>query len=269
MRDFQKSQQKNPHRLAVVSRVRRFGTRFGVILVLVAVYLAGTMPPLRFQQVMAVASTDEGRRVLSEAVTRFLERRPLVAFTNQSLLFFRRSKLKHALMTELPIERVTVEPQYRARTLLVSATYKKPAATLQLPEGAAFLDRDGAVLGLLLEPFQPHDLLEVKALQPLQTDAGTRILEEEDLELYRALQSAMKTRNHPILWLILSDEPATLDFQMKGGWMLRIRKTDTVGSILARLDAFFAERRQQSDARPLEYVDLRFGEKVVSKEKGI
>ena len=187
-------------------------------------------------------------------------------FSNRSLIFFRREALQRDLLQVLPIAKVTITPAYRARSIDISGTFLKPAAKLELPEETIFLDEQGRVLTPTLEPFDAGNLLRVKSITLGYRRARSVVLAPGDLQRYRTLERSLSERGKPMLWLLLGDDPDTLEFQMKDDWTLKI-SWEEPESIIKRLDIFFAERKKQPVKHPLEYIDLRFGDKIISKER--
>ncbi|GEM_PF-4691151 len=268
MRDFQRTQKKNPHVGFVrFSRSRRILWRVGLVSVLVLGYLLGTMPPLQFSHIEVVASTEQGRDALREQIDAFLNARAFGIFPNRSVLVFRRSRLEQNLRATLPIESVSVASEFRKRALQVRAAYRIPVARIQFPNETLYVRSNGNAIFARYEPYEESSLLLIQS-SSARNDT-TILLSENDLLLYRALKTYFEKTSTPIVWMILRDDPDVREFQMKDGWTLRTGRFDQAFSLINRLTTFFQERKREQHPLALDYIDLRFGDKVVYKERAV
>lgn len=266
MRDFQRTQKKNPHVGFVrFSRSKRILWRVGVVFVLVLGYLLVTMPPLQFSHIKVVASTQQGRDALREQVDVFLNASIFGIFPNRSVLIFRRSRLEQNLHATLPIESVSVASEFRARALQVQAAYRIPVARIQFPNKTLYVSSDAKALFARYEPYEESSLLLIQSSAAASDTAA--LLSKNDLLLYGALKTYFEKTKTPIVWMVLRDDPDVREFQMKDGWTLRTGRFDEVSRVINRLTSLFEVRKQQQRPLALDYIDLRFGDKVVYKEK--
>lgn len=266
MRDFQLLRQKNPHvALTRISVARRFAFRIGCVVLLVIVYMFATMPPLRIQRVVVHAATEEGRGALSHAVNDFLNARSFWIFPNRSIPFFKARSLTSAIEHTLPVETLSLRTKFRDRELDVTATFRVPAARIQLPTSTLYVDAAGRPLRLLLEPYNESRLLEIRSSGTGPTSALA--LSGDDIEVYQTLKMYFAKRSTPILWMIMPEDPDSITFQMRSDWKLFIARHERAPILTKRFDIFFRQRQNAVHPKPLEYIDLRFGDKVVYKEK--
>ncbi len=270
MRDFQHSKQKNPHRgLRNSSSVRRLALRIAFVVLLAGSYMVATMPPLRIQTVEVHASTEQGRMALERVTSDFLSARSLWIFPNRSLPLFRASRLRAAIEGTLPVQTLSIATKFKERKLAVAAAFRVPVARIQTASSTLYVDPDGQPLSMLLEPYDGRQLLEIRSARAdIQTESTTRSrLSGKDLDAYHALKAYFEKTPTPVLWMVMPEDPDSITFQMTHNWQLLVARHDQRASITKRLDIFFRQRQNIANPKPLEYIDLRFGDKVVSKEK--
>jgi cell division septal protein FtsQ len=151
--------------------------------------------------------------------------------------------------------------------LRIELDERVPVATFTVKGAIRYVDADGVVLPYL-ESAVTHDLPTITGVPELAgAEFGEAVGGESYFEALAILSDALETDSsvyHLISEVNMSDGDDIILYSADGGVPIRIGRGDTKRK-LAMLRAFWDGFVRDEGPENLEYLDLRFGDKIVAK----
>lgn len=178
----------------------------------------------------------------------------------------RRKALERRLQEEFPLAQVRVVKDWSSRSLRIYGI-ERPLFGYYFSRGLAFvIDRRGHVLSAA-EP-SPEDARRALRIYDLDLDiptAPSTVLEDAALDFFSAIRTGKVANFVPKIWAF-SKKDGSAEVTAEAGYRTIFNYRDAGEGQLAKLDQVLSHV-VKTDLPKLDYIDLRFGEKVYYKLK--
>lgn len=266
-RPYRKSRQ------ATRLRLKRIGIFFAVVIIIAMLMYVLRLPHWRIQNIQIVGLGELEEQTVQSRVQSLLSGSLLAIIPKNSFFIARTSMVRQLLAKEFPqfesISVASVFPQtlkinvVERNVWAIACNLLAPAA-LATPPRCVFLDRQG--FAYENAPFSQGPLL-----LRIETDAdsaiGTYALDAELISEMHVVEEKLKTfGTDAVEFGYISKIPGEFAVATSAGYKLLLRRGDNVDAVFKILKTVL-EKEIGDKAVNLNYIDLRFGNKVFYKYK--
>ncbi|MAF13309.1 MAG: hypothetical protein CMI53_00240 [Parcubacteria group bacterium] len=283
-RDYQKKNFRNPFfpKKEKVEKTKRFKYRrlFLIILIIIGSYLLNSSSLLQLENITVKGNSSISQHDILQIVDMQTAKRRFLFFSQNNLLFLKKSTLKNLLEDSLSFDNVSINKNYPDSLEIVIA--EKIANLVWVSSDKRyFIGLDGVVLkeatenDLIIQPGEGETTLirpeSSSGKYPIihhhlnkEVVIGQNVLSAKQVEFIVELTNEIKDRaNFKILNYITNDHPQEIILITETGWEARFRLDRSANEQTTLLLNILREKVKNPSE--LEYIDLRFGEKVFFK----
>ncbi len=183
-------------------------------------------------------------------------------------VFFARPGIVHAALADDPrIAETTVERSFFRRELIVTITERTPTLLLDHNGKRFLLDgQEGRVMEILDETTTPDPaLLRLRDTTTQHITLGDRAIDPVILDALSVVRVAIERYAPMTEMTIGSPSPDAITFRTAEGWSVYVGTGESAATQRDRLEALLATKLPAPKRKTIEYIDLRFGERVFYK----
>jgi cell division septal protein FtsQ len=256
-----------PARRYYERRTQRWRNGVALVLLLVSalfwIYLLFQSPylaihTLSFRGQVTLSETD-----LRARTAQFLRGSRYEIFSQQNIFLHNTTALAKSLARDVRVGSVQIKKRVGERQLIIDIEERVPTTLLETSTSAYALDQYGDAL-LVLTPPIPRTLTRIMDPRPRDVRLHERALTEKE----EALLSFMKKNASTVAMTALMHNlpsPNAVTIETGEGWQIFLSLDDSVENQEKRFAVLLETRISESQRKNLEYIDLRFGERVFYK----
>lgn len=245
------------------------------LFLLIAMLAAGSrLPILRITAVEVEGARAVDPAAVEQFIWKTLAGSYFYLFSKQAALLYPKQTLVNGLLAEIPaIEVVTIATQNR-KTLVVSIIERQPAAlwcgeSIASSSPCFFIDQNGFVYAPAPEYSGDAYKKYYGALVVAGTAPAGQFLPRDAFRSLTALVSTLQKQIPLMLSYISIEKNKDVRMVFAGGFTLLVPlDTDNAATVERLTLALTAPVFEKHTLRDLEYLDLRFGDKLYYKLKG-
>lgn len=250
-------------------RARRWRNRVGlVILTLTLLFWSYTLFFTPFFAVQAIEIRGLQKIQPEEIyarVTTFSQIKKWGIIPTNNIFLLSRTQLINYFKNDARIAHIAVQKNYRERSLTITIEERVPIYILALPDRAFAIDKEGIALIPLSVPPPPDILPIISDTRQRETMLGKQVVIDSEIKLFTELHDTLM-RIAPFTNVRIGEpSPDAVTFTTKEGFALYFSLTDLPSAQLDRLKVLLATKIKPEKKKRLQYIDLRFGEKVYYK----
>jgi len=215
----------------------------------------------------AEASADQ-QKVFFEDIQILVEKtieKKILFFSSKSIFLVNLNEIRERILKEFPqIAKVDLRRDFPDK-ILIQIEEKKPIAIFcqtQNVKECFFIDEEG----MIIEFISGKDILELtKIIGNVETpNLGTRVIGKDYLDSILEIQKKLSLEQKiEIKEFIPSEEKLTV--QTLEGWQIFFELSGNISDQILNLTVLLKEKIPPENRRDLEYIDLRFGDKIYFK----
>lgn len=283
-RDYHRKEFRNPFFGKRQADGRRrpfiFWTTAAVVLLALVIWLQGSST-FQIQTIEVLGEPVVGTQEIKDVISQQLAKRRWLIFSQRNIFFFSPKRAERALARQYGEDYLTVKKKY-FQTVIVSVNADISRIIWSANQQTFYLDTNGVALREAADPQSTVELsqgtTEVVRTQnqfgdhPLVFDeSGTAVVigqaatSPQLVEFITTVTAAVRARADFEIahYTIMSPYADWLTLQTISGWAAYFKTTDSAEAQVSRLLMVLAQK--VTDRSKLEYVDLRYGDKVFYK----
>ncbi len=251
------------------SCARRWRNRVGFsVLVVVILFWSYTLfltPFFSIQSVTVLGLNKIQPQEIESRITEFLAQKQWGIFTRGNIFLLHPKSVASYFQHDARIAIIQTEKNYWQRSLTVTIEERVPIYILSLPDRAFAIDKEGIALIPLSVPVPQGTLPIIFDKRSRDAVLGTKVIADTEITLFNTLNSEL-TRIAPFTSVTIGEPSAeAVTFTTQEGWALYINLTDNPKAQFERLRVLLTLKIKAEKRKKLQYIDLRFGERVYYK----
>lgn len=283
-RDYQKKDLKNPFfpkRKGKKSRRGKFYLIFLLAIIIVGLYFLNNSQNFKIKNIEVKGNETISAQEIKAIVEKQLNKRHWLIFSQDNIFFFNARQAKKELNNIYFFEKLKIKRKF-FDTLKVELKEKTSTIVWLTTQKKYYLDLDG----IAIKEVQPQDLViqpgqegtEVVRVGLIQQSyptvydqsnseviIGKEVIKKELIDFIIELTETLKANadfeiSHYTINSPFSDQLTLITTE---GWQVHFKTTNSVSSQVNKL--LLILRQKVEDRNKLEYIDLRFGEKIFYK----
>lgn len=205
------------------------------------------------------------KEISAEKIKSLVEKRvqtKVLSFSSKSIFLIPFKKIEKDILTEFPpIQKIDFDRDFPDR-LIVSVEQRKPVAVFLQKKNHFLMDPQGVIFKRI-EQGKTSQFLKVKNLT-LRKEAklGDQVVDSK--ELSQILQIDPQLEDLDILSAEIVNEQR-VNFKTSLGWEIYISLKEDISQQIFNLETVLKEKISPEERKELEYIDLRFGNRVYYK----
>ena len=206
---------------------------------------------------------DRARQIIAEQ----MNRRKLHFLPQNNLWIFDTRDLIKRISEEFAVDLVNVR-RLRPQTIKIAIAEEERRALVNFQNSFYALNGQGAVLGQAVGTASSGSEISIYMKDGKALQKGDEILSAQAMRFVTELSdSPIRAGYKPMIMII--EKPRSDDLQVKtnAGWHIYLKMNDDIKAQLENLDLTLKNSIAPDEQSKLEYIDLRFGEKVYYKYK--
>jgi len=215
------------------------------------------IPKFRIQKISIQGNSTLHKEEIISNVSRSLEGRYWGIFPRDNIFIFPKEKISNNLSNTFPRVKSVILKSDFPNSLLVEIDEKKPSAIFCEGEFCGFIDEDGAI-------FETAAFFSDNVYVKFYSEIGRM----ENLNNFKRMMdfiALLSKENIEITSVILGEE-GLLKFFTSERWSILLNDNDNFQIALENLKLALGEQIKEK-RQALEYIDLRFGNKIYYKFK--
>lgn len=246
-------------------KIRRWRNRVGIILICICfgffAYMMIWSGKFSIQTIELTGIQRLNEVQLQQRIQGFLNK-PLFGTIPQDTIFTVQPARVEAFLRRDPrIGSVHVTHSFKQRSLTIQIEERVPFFIINLPTQSFAVDQEGRVLTQLTPPV-PKTLPHITDIRQRTLVVGDSAFDTDTFSLIKKFREELPLIA-PFVSLRIGDpSPEAITFTTEEGWLIHANMNDDAKAQLDRLRAVLATKISAKQRSKLQYIDLRFGEKV-------
>ena len=251
------------------AHARQWRNRVGLVVFVVVLafwsYTLFVTPFFDVQSITISGVSQTTQKEIHNRVEKFLSTRRWGIVPRKNIFLLRRSGLVDLFRSDARIATLQVQKNYQSRSLTIIAEERTTAYIFVLPDRAFTIDKEGMTLAQLPLPLSEGTTPLIYDKRLNEGVLGQKIVAENEIVFLNSVTSEF-ARSVPFINITIG-EPSqdAITFVTKEGWGAYFAFTDSASAQLERLKVLLATKIKPEKRKKLEYIDLRFGERVYYK----
>ena len=250
-------------------RTRKWRNRVGLsVLAVTLLFWAYTLfatPFFSIQSVTVLGLNKTQPQEIQSRINALLAQKRWGIIPRNNVFLFSVNTIVAYFENDARIAAIKIEKHYRERSLAVTIQERVPIYIVSLPDRAFAIDKEGIALIPLSIPV-PHGALPI-IFDKRQRDAmiATKVIADTEIIFFNTLHNEL-ARIAPFASITIGEpSPDALTVTTQEQWLIYFNLADAPGEQLERLKVLLATKIKPDKRKKLQYIDLRFGERVYYK----
>lgn len=250
-------------------RARRWRNRVGFsVLVVVLLFWAYTLfltPFFLIQSITVFGSNKIQPQEIEGRVREFLQQKQWGIFARGNIFLFSPEIVAAHFKNDARIATMHAEKNYWQRSLAITIEERVSIYILSLPDRAFAIDKEGIALIPLFVPVPQGTLPIIFDKRERTATLGEKAISDTEIALFNILYQEL-SRIAPFISITIGEpSPEAVTFITQEGWGLYLNLTDDPEAQFERLRVLLTLKIKPEKRKKLQYIDLRFGERVYYK----
>ncbi|MDO8581923.1 MAG: hypothetical protein Q7S16_03535 [bacterium] len=251
------------------AHARQWRNRVGLcVLVVVLLFWAYTLfvtPFFTIQSVTILGLNKIQQEEMQDRIAEFLEKKQWGVLQQGNIFLLRINNLVSYFKNDVRIATMRVQKNYEERSLVVTVEERVPIYIVSLPDRAFAIDKEGMALIPLSVPVPQGTLPIILDKRERSATLGTKVIADTEIIFFNTLNNEL-ARIAPFTSIIIGEpSPEAVTFSVQEGWALYLNLTDDPKAQFERLRVLLTLKIKPEKRKKLQYIDLRFGERVYYK----
>lgn len=250
-------------------RTRRWRNRVGLsVLVVVLLFWAYTLFLTPFFSIQSVKISGLNKiqpQEIESRIAEFLAQKQWGIFARGNIFLFQSNSIASYFQYDARIATIQAQKNYWQRSLTVTIEERVPMYILSLPDRAFAIDKEGIALIPLSVPVPQGTLPIIFDKRERTAALGKKIITDTEIAFFNRLNNEL-SRIAPFTSITIGEpSPEAVTFATQEGWGLYLNLTDNPEAQFERLRVLLTLKIKPEKRKKLQYIDLRFGERVYYK----
>jgi len=262
-KDFAETNYQNPKNLQKQNKLKRKISVFGIILLIIIIilfiYVLLFSPYLKIQQIEINGLNNIKEKDLRQIIDFELNRG--IIFKHNNILLFSINSLKENIESNYVLEWLEIKKKIYPPQIQISLLEKVSALTYITDENCFNID----IQGFIIEKCNSFssDFIQIRNANNQNTEIGQQVLKPEVINYIINLNEALKGQGTNIrTFIIVSADSSDLRILTEQGFEIYFNTNLEINDQLTRLNILIREEIGEDNLDNIDYIDLRFGEKV-------
>lgn len=202
---------------------------------------------------------------MQHRITALLSQRRWGIIPRNNIFLFSTNNIVSYFQNDARIATIHAEKNYQERSLAVTVEERVPIYILSLPDRAFAIDKEGIALIPLSVPVPQGTLPIILDKRQREATLGGKAIADAEIILLNTLNAELM-RIAPFKSVTIG-EPSedALTFTTEEGWAIYFNLSDSPLAQIERLKVLLTAKIKPVMRKKLQYIDLRFGERVYYK----
>ncbi len=251
------------------THARHWRNRVGLcVLAVVLLFWAYTLfatPFFAIQSIKIFGLNKIQPQEMQSRIRSFLVQRRWGIIPRNNIFLVSTKNLISYFQNDARIATIHAQKNYAERSLAVTIEERVPIYILSLPDRAFAIDKEGIALIPLSVPVPQGTLPVILDKRERSATLGGKAIADEEIKLLNILNTELM-RIAPFTSVTIG-EPSedALTFTTEEGWAIYFNLSDTPQAQIERLKVLLMAKIKPAARKKLQYIDLRFGERVYYK----
>lgn len=248
---------------------RQWRNRVGLAVFLVVLLFWGyTLFATPFFEVQTLTITGISRLPKTDVekqIEQFFQTRRWGIFSQKNIFILNATALRNVFNNDARIAKISIQKNYQARSLALTIEERVPLYIMSFSDRAFAIDKEGIALIPLSVPVPQGTLPVIMDRRERTGGLGERVVPQNEMELLRTFHDEL-TRIAPFRAVAIGEpSPDAVTFTTEEGWNLYVNIGDSAQAQLKRLRVLLTTKIKPERRKKLDYIDLRFQERVYYK----
>lgn len=248
---------------------RRWRNRVGLgVLTVVLLFWAYTLfvtPFFTIQSIEVFGLNKMQPQEIKDRIAAYIKQKRWGILPRDNIFLLPTSSIATYFKNDARIATIHAQKNYRQRSLTVTIEERIPIYILSLPDRAFAIDKEGIALIPLSIPVPQGALPMILDTRQREATLGAKVIADTEIALFNTLNNEL-TRLAPFTRVTIGEpSPEAVTFTMEEGFALYLNLMDDPKAQFERLRVLLTLKIKPEKRKQLQYIDLRFGERVYYK----